>query len=177
MKHYFSKDYYTWVIALMIITSMLIVSLTFGSSLLENKKPILESFIIINFLGYLFFLMMPIEGLFIYYLTLDFHWYTLTILALITSILAQIVNYYIGSAISKKYLVYLFGRKKYEKRKEFLQKNGNWIIFLFSLSVLSSPIIVLFAGFVRCKLKDVLIFSFLGLIIKYLAIVIFYLVI
>ena len=58
------------IVKLIILTFVVtIISITIGRSLFFDQKPGLYSFAIINFAGYLFFLMMPVEILFPYYLS------------------------------------------------------------------------------------------------------------
>ena len=157
-----------------IFLGSLLLSLTIGENIIENKQPTLESFVLIHFLGHLFFLLMPLEGVYIYYLSEGLNPIILACFAIFTGIMGQIINYFIGYCVPEKYLVELVGDKKYQKRKKFIHKYTNLMVLLFSLSILSSPIIVLIAGIVKCKFEDVAKYSIIGLSIKYIIITLFY---
>ena len=94
----------------------------------------------------------------------------LIFLAIITAMSAQLIDYTIGYFISHRFIVDVLGEKKYEKSRKRIDKYGNLIIFLFNLFPLSSPIIVLVAGMLRYKLKNVMFYSFIGLLLKYIII-------
>ncbi|MBU1849709.1 MAG: hypothetical protein KKH40_03195, partial [Nanoarchaeota archaeon] len=60
---------------------VLLISIIFGKGVIEGRQPTLYSFSIINFAGYLFFLMLPVEILIPYYLSIGYSGVVLIILA------------------------------------------------------------------------------------------------
>ena len=59
------------IIILISVLAILISSFTVGRQIYLDREPTLFSFSVIHFGGYLFFLLMPVELLFIYYLPTD----------------------------------------------------------------------------------------------------------
>ena len=151
--------------ALLIIFAL---SLSIGEDLIEGKKTTLDSFILIHTAGYLFFLLMPVELLFFYYLSEGHNALLLIILAVGTALIAQMIDYLIGILASKKIIEDYIGIKTYKKfKKKMLGKYRNLIIIFFNITFLSSPIIALIAGIMKIKLKNLLIYSAIGLLLKY----------
>lgn len=144
-----------------------IASLTIGKEIYGHQGHNLLSFAIVNFSGYLFFLFMPVELAFIYYSHVGMDIFHLNILAIVTAITAQLVDYYIGRSFSARIIERLIGRHRYEKAEAEIRKYGNIAIFVFNLLPLSSPVIVLAAGMLKHRLKEVLFYSAIGLILKY----------
>ena len=152
-----------------IIIAIAIVSLTIGRDILQEKNPGLTSFATVHFAGYLFFLLMPVEAAFAYYL-IEHNAVTLILIALTTAMLAQLIDYAIGYLMSRSFINHLVGKKRFSRARKLIDKYGNWTIFFFNLFPLSSPIVVLVAGMTRHKLWQVIFYSFLGLTVKYVVI-------
>lgn len=159
-----SKAIYIIVVSVIVIA---IISFTIGRELYEGRTQSLTSFGVIHFSGYLFFLLMPVEMAFIYYLA----WYSkaeLIWIAIVTAVSAQFIDYVTGLFFSLKSLTNLVGEKRILKAEKYIQKYGNLTIFVFNFLPLSSPVIALAAGLLRYRLKDLLIYSVMGLFLKYL---------
>ena len=155
------------IVALVTLIAIMIISLTIGKDIYEGRSQSLTSFSVIHFSGYLFFLLMPVEMAFIYYL----NWYddiTLIWFALVTATIAQFIDYLIGYSISSKAIPRFVSEKKILKAESYIRKYGNVTIFVFNFLPLSSPIISLAAGILKYNIKDLLIFSITGLFMKYL---------
>lgn len=149
------------------VVLILIISLTIGKDIYEGRSQTLTSFSLIHFSGYLFFLLMPVEMAFIYYLT----WYDQTTLiwfALVTAITAQYIDYLIGCTINSRVVNRFVSEKRILRAESYIRKYGNLTIFAFNFLPLSSPIIALAAGVLRFNLKDLFIYSVIGLFLKYL---------
>ena len=149
------------------IVVIMIVSLTIGKDIYEGRSQTLTSFSLVHFSGYLFFLLMPVEMAFIYYLT----WYdevTLIWFAMVTAVVAQLIDYLIGFSISSRTVSKFVSEKRILKAEGYIRRYGNLTIFFFNFLPLSSPIIALAAGVLRYNLKDLFIFSFIGLLLKYI---------
>ncbi|NQU88105.1 MAG: VTT domain-containing protein [Mariniphaga sp.] len=156
-------------VIIILITSLIaiiIVSMTVGKELYEGKSQSIFSFGLIHFSGYLFFLLMPVEMAFIYYLSYSKE-AELIAVALGTAISAQIIDYLIGYSVSTKFINNIVGEKRIGRAEKYIKKYGNLTIFVFNLLPLSSPVIALVAGMLKYKFRDVLIYSICGLIIKY----------
>lgn len=152
------------------IIAVLIASATIGREIYENQKVSLLSFAIVNFSGYLFFLIMPVELAFVFYLSSGYDYLTINLVAVSTALVSQAIDYLIGYSVSKKMIYNIIGHKKYELAEYEIRKYGRLTILVFNMLPLSSPVISLAAGMLRYKIKDALFYSFLGLTIKYLVI-------
>lgn len=155
---------------------IIILSTTVGRTLLEGRVPEIGSFIGVHFAGYLFFLVMPVEALIPWYISQGHQILTIFSLAIITALAAHVINYTLGHYVPDKTLIEWIGKKKYTKSKKFMKKYGAPIIFVFDLFPLSSPILLLVAGMTRFGLKKALLYSFLGLTVKYMFIVAYFLI-
>lgn len=155
----------------LIILAIVIISLTIGKDIYYgSQNQSILSFAVVNFSGYLFFLVMPVEIAFIYYLNTGLDIYLLNAVALGTAIAAQIADYYIGRSFSTRIIDRLIGRSRYEKAEKEIRKYGNLAIFVFNLFPLSSPVILLAAGMLKHRFKEALLYSFAGLLLKYVLI-------
>jgi membrane protein DedA with SNARE-associated domain len=146
---------------------IMIISFTVGKDIYEGRSQTLTSFSLIHFSGYLFFLLMPVEMAFIYYLS----WYDKTVLiwfAIVTAIVAQYIDYLIGFTINSQVVTRLVSEKRILRAEKYIRRYGNLTIFFFNFLPLSSPLIALAAGILKFNLRDLFIFSILGLFLKYL---------
>ncbi len=163
-------DIAKWIIgSLLVAAAITIASLTIGRDIYYGSRDEgLLSFAIVNAAGYLFFLFMPVEIAFIYYLQGDINIIALNAVALGTALFSQAIDYSIGVLLSDKIIDNFIGRHRYEKAEDRLRKYGNIAIFVFNALPLSSPVISLAAGMLRHKVRDAVIFTVAGLVFKYL---------
>lgn len=151
------------------MTAIIIASFTVGKDIYYGSRDEgLLSFAIVNFSGYLFFLFMPVELAFIYYLAGDINIWALNAVALGTALFSQTIDYLIGYSLSTRIIDRLIGRRRYEKAGDKIRKYGNVVIFLFNVTPLSSPVISLAAGILKHRVKDAVIFTFAGILLKYI---------
>ncbi|MCK3682955.1 VTT domain-containing protein [Maribellus sp. YY47] len=155
------------------LTAILIVSFTLGKEWYEGKSQSLLSFALIHFSGYLFFLLMPVEVAFIYYLKFFNLWEMITI-AIGTAISAQIVDYLIGVSVSSAVINNLVGEKRILKAEKYILKYGNLTIFIFNLFPLSSSVISVAAGMLKYRFRNFFMYSLLGLMLKYFMLSLFF---
>lgn len=157
------------IIVFLFILMTIIASLTIGKDIYENNRESLVSFGIINFTGYLFFfLFMPMELAFIYYLRSGYDIVMLNLVAISTAFAAQVVDYLIGYFFSTKIIDKLIGRKRYEKAETEIRRYGNWTLLFSNILPLSSPIISLAAGMLKYRVKEALFYSLTGMILRYI---------
>jgi len=154
-------------VILPLVAAIVIFSLTIGRELYADRTQSIQSFVLIHFSGYLFFLLMPVEMAFVYYLSF-FDAAQLIAIALLTATAAQIIDYFIGLSFSGKFIHYFVGEKRIRKAEKNIRKYGMLTVFIFNLFPLSSPIIALVAGMLKFRFRDFLIYSVAGLLIKYL---------
>jgi membrane protein DedA with SNARE-associated domain len=156
------------IVVLLAATAIAILSLTIAQDIYYGSQGKgLLSFAIVSLAGYLFFFFIPVEVAFIYYLTAGENFLILNIIALSTAIISQSVDYLIGYSLSKKIINELIGRSRYEKAEDEIRKYGNITIFIFNFLPISSPVISLAAGMLKHRIKDALVYTVLGLALKY----------
>ncbi|MCK5821620.1 MAG: VTT domain-containing protein [Bacteroidales bacterium] len=166
-------------VIIILITSLIAITIivtTIGRDLYHGSEQSVLSFAIVHFSGYLFFLLMPVEIAFVYCVNNQDSIIPIILIALGTAISAQIIDYFIGYFVSSKFLSKYIGDRKSERAKKYIEKYGSWTIFVFNLLPLSSPIICLASGMLKYRLRDVVLYSTAGLLIKYsvIAIVLIY---
>lgn len=159
------------IIYVLLVTLMTVIaSLTIGKDIYQYNEYGMFSFAIVNFAGYLFFfLLMPMEVAFILYLRSGYDPLMLNLVAVISAMTAQGVDYIIGYFFSTGIIDRLIGRNRYEKAEAEIRKYGNLALFFSNLLPLSSPVISLAAGMLKYRVKDALIFSLCGMILRYLS--------
>lgn len=160
------------VIALLLtaLVAIGLVSTTLGRAIYEGQTPGLGSFAAIHFAGYLFFLLMPVEALVPVYQSEGHPGMTLVTIALATAIAAQAIDYGIGYAASDRAEDFI-GEERYERFRALIDRWGGWAILFFNLFPLSSPNMLLASGIMRYQPVKALLFSALGLTVKYASIV------
>jgi membrane protein DedA with SNARE-associated domain len=109
---------------------------------------------------------MPVEMAFVYYLSY-YNEARLIGVALGTAFIAQLIDYLIGFSFSLKFIHRFVGEKRTIKAEKYIRKYGNLTIFIFNLFPLSSPVIALVAGMLKYRLKDLILYSLAGLVLKY----------
>lgn len=158
-----------FILGLLIVLMMIIGSLTIGRDIYENNQGSILSFAIVNFTGYLFvFLFMPVELAFIFYLRSGYDPLTLNLVAISTAFASESIDYIIGYFFSVRIIDRLIGRHRYEKAEDEIRKYGNWAILVSNVLPLSSPVISLAAGMLKYRVKDVAMYSFVGIVLRYL---------
>ena len=153
---------------LLVIAAIVIASLTVGHDIYYGSRDQgLLSFAIVNASGYIFFLIMPVELAFVYYLQGDISIIALNAVAVGTALLAQVIDYAVGVLLSNRIIDTLIGRRRFEKAEDKLRKYGNIAIFVFNALPLSSDVISMVAGMLRHRIRDAAFFTFAGLLLKY----------
>ncbi|WP_319481729.1 VTT domain-containing protein [uncultured Draconibacterium sp.] len=151
------------------VIAICLFSFTIGRELYADKTESIFSFGLIHFAGYLFFLLMPVELAFIYYLPY-YSGFDLIATAMLTAVAAQCIDYAIGRLLRPNKIIELMGQKRIEKAERKIQQFGMLTIFVFNLFPLSSPVIALAAGMLRYDFRRFLVVSILGLLLKYVVI-------
>ena len=81
---------------------------------------------------------------------------------------SQSIDYTIGFLLSSKIIDKLIGRRRFEKAENKIRRYGNIAILLFNALPLSSPVISLAAGMLKHRIKDAVIYTAAGLLIKHI---------
>lgn len=156
-----------YLILLASFVAICLVSFTVGRELYAGKTESIYSFGLVHFAGYLFFLLMPVELAFIYYLPY-YAEIELIATAMGTAVVAQCIDYFIGKLIRPKRIFEIMGQERIVKAERRIEKFGMLTIFIFNLFPLSSSVIALAAGMINFKFRNFLLVSSIGLLIKYI---------
>jgi membrane protein YqaA with SNARE-associated domain len=116
--------------------------------------------------GSLFFISIPIEFVFIYYLTLNYNPFVVLLIATLGSIIGLVFNYCFGFILGEGILKY-FLKDKYDNFKKLLEKFGSFLVF--AGNIIPSPIelaSVVF-GAARFSFKKFVVYSLLGRVFKF----------
>lgn len=163
------------IVTLLAATAVIIASLTIGRDIYyDSAGEGILSFAIVNLAGYLFFLFMPVELAFIYYVSAGANLWALNGIAIGTALLSQSIDYLIGYTFSKSIINKLIGRERYRKAEAKIRQYGNIVILLFNVLPLSSPVISLSAGMLKYRMKDAILYTIAGLLIKYALLTLFF---
>ena len=158
-----------WVIVVAgAVVGISLLSVLLRNAIIGGDDITLWTFSLAHFAGYLFFIISPVEILYLHMLGEEHAIVTLFLLALGTGVVAQGLDYGIGYAFSRSVIDNVIGERKYNRSLKRIDQYGGMTIFFFCLFPLSSPIIVLVAGMIRYPLRWTLFFSFTGLGLKYL---------
>jgi membrane protein YqaA with SNARE-associated domain len=117
---------------------------------------------------------MPVELAFIFYLRSGYDPFLLNLIAFGTAIVSQSIDYLIGYFFSKGIIHRLIGRRRFLRAEAEIRKYGRVTLLVFNVLPLSSPVIALAAGMLKYKVKDALLYSFVGLAVKYLLLTLFF---
>lgn len=158
-------------VVLTAVIAILLISTTLGRAIYAGQTPGITSFAVIHFAGYLFFLLMPVEALVPVYQGEGHAGTTLILVAVLTAVAAQVIDYGIGRSVREDSIHTLIGEKRYTRIKATIGKWGGWAILLFNLFPLSSPNMLLVAGMTRYDARRAFAYSTAGLVAKYAAIV------
>ena len=153
------------------IIAIALVSYTLGQEIVAGRTPSLLSFALINFSGYLFFLLMPVEALVPIYQAEGHAGAILILIGVSTAIAAQIIDYCIGWTVSERVIYSLIGERRYRRFKGKIENWGGWVILFFNLFPLASSVLLLVAGMMRYSPHRAHLYSLTGLTIKYFTIV------
>ncbi|MEK6850011.1 MAG: VTT domain-containing protein [Nanoarchaeota archaeon] len=142
-----------------------IVSLTRLKSVELNVSDLFFA----GLLGGLFFILMPLEVMF--YSSIIKGSSPLLSIFMMTSgfVLAQAINYYVGTKFSPLVMNFVSRKKVYSVRR-FINKHGSYGIFLINLSPLPSEILTFALGLAKYNVYRMFMFVILGTLLKYLAI-------
>jgi membrane protein DedA with SNARE-associated domain len=157
-----------------IAVTMFLISMTIGRELIEGGETTLVSYAIINFAGYLFILLMPVEALVPLYVAEGHNGFAILAIALGTLMVAQVINYTVGRLMSEEIIHSLIGEKRYSKIKNKILDYGPYAVLIMNIFPLASSILSLTAGMVKFGMKRLLIYTFIGSVIKYSILIFFF---
>ena len=133
----------------------------------QIQNNTLKGLFFVSIFGSLFFLVLPSEALFIYYLSSTNHGAgTIMILTLIGCLIGFTINYFAGRILGERLVRILF-KKNFEKYKEKINEYGGYVLLIGA--ILPGPIEVLAVFFGAFKFGYIryIYLIFIGRFIKY----------
>lgn len=133
-----------------------------------------KGLILLSFLGSLFFLALPSEALFIYYISSTYKSLLLVFLIIVAgNMLGLIFNYMFGRLLGERVTGLIF-RKKLDKYQDRIDRYGGFLLFFGNILPGPIEVIVLFFGAFKYNFKKYLILCLAGRAIKYIILAILF---
>ncbi|MCA9486080.1 VTT domain-containing protein [Candidatus Woesearchaeota archaeon] len=125
-------------------------------------------------LGSLFFLLLPLEALFIYYLDSSLHAsYVILGVVLAGSMLAMSFNYFFGRILGERVLRWMF-KRNFEKYEDKIDNYGGYVLFFGSILPGPIELLAVFFGGFKFPFSRYFYLVFMGRLIKFLLLFIAY---
>jgi len=152
-----------------VLAGIVVLSVVLHRLIVLDEEPTLRTFAFIHFSGYLFFIISPVELLYINMPNLGEMKWNMVSLAVGTALLAQTIDYGIGDTFSEFVIHKIIGESRYRRYLQRIKRYGDITIVLFCLLPLSSPILILVAGMIQYGILRIFLLSTIGLTAKYIA--------
>lgn len=121
----------------------------------------------VSILGSLFFLTMPSEAIFIYYLTsTEYFFFLILIILLLGNIFGLIFNYLFGRILGERVMRKIFS-KNFDKYQNKIDKYGGTFIFIGNIFPGPIELLSVFYGSFKFEFSRYVFLSFMGRLIKY----------
>jgi len=117
------------------------------------------------FLGSLFFIVFPLEIIYLYYLYGGYNVFEIAGIYLVASVLGLLLDYLIGLLFGERILRYLF-KDKLDKFQALGQKYGGFFVFIGNMLIFPIQYFSLLLGSLRYSFKKFLFYTIVGIIIK-----------
>lgn len=115
-----------------------------------------------GFFGSFFFIFIPLEPLYLYYLSLDYFAIIVTMIMITSSIGGLVFDYGCGRILGR-FLISRKDKEKFEKRKKRIERFGGFILLLTNIiPFLPVQWVCVFYGGVHYNFKKFLIYTFVG---------------
>lgn len=179
-KNKFSKKFFMFIITVIALTTvylyrntiiLFLKDIPFVWNIInpfvnEVSNGTLLGLIYLTSFGALFFISIPVEISFIYYLTLGHNPLILILVAVSGSLVGLSMNYVIGLLFGEKVFKYLL-KNKFDNFKESINKYGGAIILFGNLIPFPSELFSAVLGSVRYNFRKFLIYTLIGRTIKF----------
>lgn len=137
-----------------------------GPIVSEVQKGSLLGLFYLVFLGSLFFISIPAEFSILYYLSLGHNPVWIILITILANLMGHIVDYFFGRLFGES-LIRFFIKSKFDGLKGIFEKIGGGIIVGGNILPFGTEIIVLVVGSIKYNFKKFLIYSLIGMTIKY----------
>ncbi len=142
-------------------------SVTLSSYIYHGAQLNLWSFSMVHMAGYCFFFIMPVELLIPFILRANPPLVLLWSLSMLTAMIPLMFDYAVGYLVPSAWVIDFVGRRRYARLSRILAAYGKYVVFLFGALPLSEPLLMLVAGIVKFRFREAMLYSFLGLAVKY----------
>jgi membrane protein YqaA with SNARE-associated domain len=119
------------------------------------------------FFGALFFLALPVELIFIYYLNLNYYFVQILFITLVGNLLGIAVDYFFGWLIGPKVLQWFMKKETYETFQRKIRKAGAFIILVGNVIPFPIEPFTVFLGAVRYGFLRLMLYTFIGKMLKF----------
>ena len=131
----------------------------------EISRRTLMGLFYASFFGSLFFIFIPLEFLFLYYLTLGYSVPVMIALALIGNLMGLCIDYLFGFTLGARVVKFFF-RKNFEKFHSLITKWGAIIILGGNVIPFPIQVVSVIVGSARYSFKKFFIFTMIGVLAK-----------
>lgn len=118
------------------------------------------------FFGSLFFVSIPVELVFIYYLSLDFTPWEVVLYVVLGNLAGMVFNYMVGFVLGPK-IMEKWLKKKYYVWQKRTERAGGFVLIFGNIVPFPIELVTLFIGGVRYNFFKFFIYTFLGKMIKF----------
>ncbi|MFW6286206.1 MAG: YqaA family protein [Nanoarchaeota archaeon] len=140
----------------------------------EIQNNTLRGLFFVSILGSLFFIVLPSEALFIYYLnSTDYGAGTIMVLTLLGCIVGFTINYFAGRILGERIVKLLF-RKNYPEYKKKIEKYGGYVLVIGGIVPGPIEALAVFYGAFKFGFFRYIYLIFIGRFIKYLILLFFF---
>ncbi|MBN2112401.1 VTT domain-containing protein [Candidatus Woesearchaeota archaeon] len=137
----------------------------------EISKRTILGFFYACFFGSLFFIVLPMELLFLYYLSLGFSVPLIMALMLIGSLMGLCLDYMFGLIVGARLVKFIL-REKFDKFHNMITRWGSFVIFIGNAIVFPIQPVSVVIGSARFSFAKFIIFTILGLFVKIFVLVV-----
>jgi membrane protein YqaA with SNARE-associated domain len=119
------------------------------------------------FFGALFFLALPVELIFLYYLGLNYYFIQVLTITLIGNLLGIAFDYFIGWLIGPKVLQWFMKKATYHKFQQKIDKAGAFIVIVGNIIPFPIEPFTVFLGAMRYGFFKLMLYTGIGKIVKF----------
>lgn len=126
----------------------------------------------LGFFGSLFFIPVPIDGIFYYAIIRGANIVLAVLLVIIGNTIGNLISYWIGFKLSK-FTIQFVSLKKMYAAKRWVNRFGPWAILFFNLTPLPGSVLTFALGIAKYNVYRMVTFFTIGITIKFIVIALF----
>lgn len=140
----------------------------------EIANNTLKGLFYISIMGSLFFLTLPSEALFLYYLSSTKYLFLIIITFLVIgNLIGLLFNYFFGRMLGARVIRFIF-KKSFDKYQDKIDRYGGLILFLGNIFPGPVELLTVFYGGFKFEFKRYVFLCFMGRLIKYVILFVIY---